>query len=85
MDGISDIDRRIVREIIVGHFELFETQGFTRDAVYHVVMTDRDMPKVAGKLGYVIQEFDRLLAQGAIVDAGGAGPKQLFRLRKARD
>ena len=80
MDGISDVDRRIIREIIVGYFELFEDKAFTRDSVYHAVMTDPDMPKVGGKLAYVIQEFDALLAYGTIENAGGDGRAQKFRI-----
>ena len=80
MDGISDVDGRIIREIITGFFELSEDKAFTRDAVYHEVMTDPDMPKVDGKLAYVIQEFDALLALRKIEDAGGDGRAQKFRI-----
>ena len=81
MDGTSDNDKRIIREIIVGHFELFEDKAFTRDAVCHVVMTDRDMPKVADGRSAVTQEFDQLLVQGTIVGDGGEGKNRKFKLK----
>ncbi|MGC3971123.1 MAG: hypothetical protein QM775_28435 [Pirellulales bacterium] len=82
MDGLADVDRQIIREIITGYFELFDNKACTRDSIYHEVMIDPDMPKVADKISHVIRVFDKLVATGRIVSAGGEGKSERFRIKQ---
>ena len=73
MEGVSIADRRIIREIILGFFELFEKGEFARQNVYDVAMADRDMPKIDNGLSVIFQEFEGLPSEGKIVLLAGDG------------
>ena len=81
MELVSDTDRRIIREIILGFFELFEKGAFTRQHVYDVAMADRDMPMIDSGLSVIFQEFEGLLSEGKIVLVAGEGVMAKFGLR----
>jgi hypothetical protein len=78
----TDGDRQIVREIILGYFELFEKDAFTRQHIYNVVIADRDMPKVDDQMSVITQEFDRLMLETKIEVASGAGDQEKIKLRR---
>ncbi len=82
MNESTDLDRKIVREIILGYFELFENDTFTRQHVYNVVIADRDMPKVDDQISVVTQEFDRLMLETRIQVVGGVGDQEKIKLKR---
>ncbi len=84
MQEITAEDRKIVREIILGYFELFENKSFTRQHVYDIALADRDMPRIEDKQGVVAQEFDQLLLETRIRVVGGSGEKELIQLKPVR-
>ena len=80
VNEVTDVDRQIVREIILGYFELFENDAFTRQHIYNVVIADRDMPKVHDQESVVTQEFDRLMLETKIEVLGGVGNQEKIKL-----
>ena len=82
MNESTDLERRIVREIILGYFELFENDAFTRQHIYDVVIADRDMPKVDDQVSLVTQEFDRLMLETKIQVVSGVGDKEKIKLKR---
>ena len=78
----TDLDRKVVREIILGYFELFENDAFTRQHIYDVVIADRDMPKVEDQVSVITQEFDRLMLETKIQVVGGVGDQEKIKLRR---
>ena len=82
MNEISEVDRKIVREIILGYFELFENDAFTRQHIYDVVIADRDMPKVDDQVSLVTQEFDRLMLETKIQVVGEVGGLEKIKLKR---
>ncbi|HRB81715.1 MAG TPA: hypothetical protein PK614_05580 [Nitrospira sp.] len=82
MNEVTDGNKQIVREIILGYFELFETDSFTRQHIYNVVVADRDMPKIDDQVSIVTQEFDRLLLETKIQVVSGSGLQERFKLKR---
>ena len=82
MSEATDGDRQVVREIILGYFELFDKDTFTRQHIYDVVIADRDMPKVDDHMSVITQEFDRLLLETKIQVVGGVGDQEKIKLRR---
>ena len=82
MKESTDLDRKVVREIILGYFELFENDAFTRQHIFNVVIADRDMPIVDDQVPLITQEFDRLMQDTRIKFVGGVGDQEKFNLRR---
>jgi len=78
----TEDDKKIVREIILGYFELFENDAFTRQHVYQVVIADRDMPKIHDQESVISQEFDKLMLETKIQVSSGVGDKEKIQLRR---
>lgn len=82
MNEATEDDKKIVREIILGYFELFENDAFTRQHVYQVVIADRDMPKIHDQESVITQEFDKLMLETKIQVSSGVGDKEKIQLRR---
>lgn len=81
----DDADLRLIREIVLGYFELFDKQSFTRQQVCTAVLADRDMPKVDQPSALVLEILDKLLVEGQIQSAGGEGKNEKFKWKAQTD